>query len=194
MNKLIKMLSKRFLVILFVIFAFFIIATGNKKTRIISYNTNNVKSVQAIHIVNKYNSLIKDNAPKQTDSFQEAIQIAPSEPVSFTGTMTSYGPDCPGCSGKSGCPPRQDFRNGNIYFSDSTYGNVRIVATDSAIPCGTIVKISGTNYGEPIYAVALDRGGAIVQNKMDLLYESNSVAAKAGTQYNVSFEIIRWGW
>ena len=194
MNRLVKMLSKRFLVILFIIFAFFIIATGNSKEKIISYNTNNVKSVQAIHIVNKYNSLVKERAPKVVNSFYEAIKIAPSEPVIFSGTMTSYGPDCPGCSGKSGCPPRQDFRNGNIYFTDSTYGNVRIVATDSAIPCGTIVKITTVNSGEPIYAVALDRGGAIVQNKMDLLYESNSVASSAGTQYNVTFEIVRWGW
>ena len=193
MKKLIKLLSKRFLIILFVIFAFFIIATGNAKKRIVSYNTNNVKSVQAIHIVNKYNSLIKEHAPKVANSFYEVIQIAPVEPVIFTGTMTSYGPDCVGCGGKSGCPPRQDFRNGNIYFDDNTYGNVRIVATDSAIPCGTMFKIN-TNNGEPMYAVALDRGGAISQNKLDLLYESNSVAAQAGTKYNVIFEIVRWGW
>ena len=192
MKKLVRMLTKRFLVILFVIIALFVIATGNKKERIISYNTNNVKSVQAIHIVNKYNSLITEHAPKQVGSFYEAMQIAPYEPVIFTGTMTSYGPDCPGCGGKSGCPPRQDFRNGNIYFDDATYGKVRIVATDSAIPCGTMVKISGS--GDDIYAVALDRGGAVVQNKMDLLYESNAAASAAGTHYNVVFEIVRWGW
>ncbi len=195
MNKLFKMLSRRFLLILFIIFTFFVVASGNKKEEIISYNTNNVKSVQAVHIVNKYNSLLENNShgnkvmAKHVSTFAEAIALAPTEPVSFTGTMTSYGPDCKGCSGKSGCPPRQDFRGGNIYFNDANYGTVRVVATDASIPCGTIVRIN-----DSIYAVALDRGGAIQQNKMDLLYESNTVAAKAGTQYNVKFEILRWGW
>lgn len=194
MNKLVKMLFKRFLVIVFIIFTFFIVATGNKKEKIVTYNTNNVKSVQAVHIVNKYNSLLKEKQPKHASTFYEAMQIAPNEPVSFTGTMTSYGPDCAGCGGKSGCPPRQDFRGGNIYFNDSVYGKIRIVATDSSIPCGTIIKITTNNSGEPFYAIALDRGGAIKQNKMDLLYESNAVASSAGTKYNVTFEIDRWGW
>jgi len=109
--------------------------------------------------------------------------------------MTSYGPDCPGCGGHSACPPRQDFRNGNIYFNDSVYGQVRILATDSSIPCGTIIKVTNPSVSaEPFYAVALDRGGAIVGGKMDLLYETESAAAAAGTQYNVTYEINRWGW
>lgn len=194
MNKLFKMLFKRFLVILFIIFTFFVVATGNKKEKIITYNTNNVKSVQAVHIVNKYNSLLKEKEPKHASTFYEVLQVAPYEPVSFTGTMTSYGPDCAGCGGKSGCPPRQDLRGGNIYFNDSVYGKIRIVATDPSIPCGTIVKITSDKFRESIYAITLDRGGAIKQNKMDLLYESNEVASRAGTQHNVVFEIVRWGW
>lgn len=200
MKKLFKMLSKRFLIILFIIFTFFIVASGNTREKIVTYNVNNVKSVQAVHIVNKYNSLLESNPQnktikvKQVGTFWEAMQIAPREPVGFTGTMTSYGPDCAGCSGKSGCPPRQDFREGNIYFNDSNYGTVRVVATDSSIPCGTMVRITTAGASEPIYAVALDRGGAIKQNKMDLLYESNSAATRAGTKYNVKFEIVRWGW
>lgn len=194
MNKLVKILLKRFLVIVFILSTFLIIATGNKKEKIVTYNTNNVKSVQAVHIVNKYNSLLKEKEPKHASTFYEAMQIAPYEPVSFTGTMTSYGPDCSGCGGKSGCPPRQDFRNGNIYFNDSVYGKIRIVATDPSIPCGTVIKITTNNSDEYFYAIALDRGGAIKQNKMDLLYESNAVASSAGTKYNVTFEIDRWGW
>ena len=201
MKKLLKMLSKRFLVILFILFTFFVIASGNKKEKIISYNTNNVKSVQAVHIVNKYNSLLEENKTNQkvqaiaASSFYEALSIAPAQAVSFPGMMTSYGPDCAGCGGHSACPPRQDFRNGNIYFNDSVYGQVRILATDSAIPCGTIVKVTNPGVSaEPFYAIALDRGGAIVGGKMDLLYETESAAALAGTQYNVIYEINRWGW
>ena len=69
MNKLVKMLFKRFLVIVFIIFTFFIVATGNKKEKIVTYNTNNVKSVQAVHIVNKYNSLLKEKQPKHASTF-----------------------------------------------------------------------------------------------------------------------------
>ena len=201
MKKLLRMLSKRFLVILFILSTFFVMASRNKKETIISYNANNVKSVQAVHIVNKYNSLLEENKTNQkaqvavVSSFYEAISIAASQAVSFPGMMTSYGPDCAGCGGHSACPPRQDFRNGNIYFNDSVYGQVRILATDSSIPCGTIVKVTNPGVSaEQFYAIALDRGGAIAGGKMDLLYETESAAASAGTQYNVTYEINRWGW
>lgn len=201
MKKLLKMLSKRFLVFLFILATFFIIASGNKRERIISYNTNNVKSVQAVHIVNKYNSLLEEKKTNQkakvvaASSFYEAISIAPTQAVSFTGMMTSYGPDCAGCGGHSACPPRHDMTNGNIYFNDSVYGKIRILAVDSSIPCGTIIKVTNPAVAaEPFYAIALDRGGAIVGEKMDLLYETEAQAAAAGTQYSVTYEINRWGW
>ena len=201
MKKLLKMLSKRFLVIAFILFTFFVVASGNSKETIVSYNTNNAKSVQAVHIVNKYNSLLEERKTNNkvvatvVGSFYEAINIAPKQAVSFPGMMTSYGPDCAGCGGHSACPPRQDLTNGNIYFNDSLYGKVRILATDSSIPCGTIIKVTNPNVSaEPFYAIALDRGGAIVGGKMDLLYETEVAAMSAGTQYNVTYEINRWGW
>jgi len=201
MKKILKMLSKRFLVFLFVLATFFIIASGNTREKLVSYNTNNAKSVQAVHIVNKYNSLLEEKKTNKkvqavaAASFYEAISIAPTQAVSFTGMMTSYGPDCVGCGGRSACPPRQDMNNGNIYFNDSIYGQVRILAVDSSIPCGTIIKVTNPAVSaEPFYAVALDRGGAIVGEKMDLLYESEAQASAAGTQYGVTYEINRWGW
>ena len=201
MKKLLKMLSKRFLVFLFILATLFIVASGNKREKIISYNTNNVKSVQAVHIVNKYNSLLEEKKTNQkakvvaASSFYEAISIAPTQAVSFTGMMTSYGPDCVGCGGHSACPPRQDMTNGNIYFNDSVYGKIRILAVDASIPCGTIIKVTNLAVSsEPFYAIALDRGGAIVGEKMDLLYETEAKAAAAGTQYSVTYEINRWGW
>jgi 3D (Asp-Asp-Asp) domain-containing protein len=107
--------------------------------------------------------------------------------------MTGYGPDCVGCTGKVYCPPRNDVRNGNIYFNDNVYGKVRIVAADHSIPCGTMVKISGGKQTSPMMAIVLDRGGVIKGTLMDLLMASEHDSIAVGRQ-NVTYEIVRWGW
>lgn len=195
MKKRKKQYRSKIFMFVFVVFLLFVIALGNKKETIITYNVNNVKSIEAVHIVSKYSSLIKPALPTMYESFEEAISNGPNEPVSFIGTMTGYGPDCVGCGGKVGCPPRQDVRNGNIYFNDNEYGTIRIVATDKSIPCGSIVRISNFRFSsEPIIAIALDHGGAIVGNTMDLLYASEAETKSIGRQKNIQFDIIRWGW
>ena len=129
------------------------------------------------------------------NTFGEAMEKASSMPVAFIGKLTAYGPDCPGCGGTSACPPRQDFRNGNIYFNDQVYGKVRVVAADRSVPCGSIVRITGINiYPEPILAVVMDRGGGVKGNHMDLLFTSQTQLDGFGTSRNIKFEIIRYGW
>lgn len=185
---------------LFVIMIFglgFVILSGNSRKVITTSNINSVKSLQAVHIVNKYNS-IKEAEKKVEipffESFYDAISVASTSPVAFNGKLTAYGPDCPGCSGNSACPPRQNFKNGNIYFEDQVYGKVRVVAADRSIPCGSIVRISGINiYSEPILAIVMDRGGAVNGNHMDLLFTSQSNLEGFVTS-NVKFELIRYGW
>lgn len=195
MRTKIKRYRKQLFMFGFIMVLLFIVALGNEREVIVTYNVNNVKSIEAVHIVSKYSSLIKPELPKLYPTFQEAILNGPNEPVSFIGTMTGYGPDCVGCGGKTGCPPRQDVRNGNIYFNDNEYGQIRIVATDRSIPCGSIVRISNLTFSsEPIIAIALDRGGAIVGNTMDLLYASEHETKSIGRQKNIQFDIIRWGW
>lgn len=194
-------MGKRFLrYFSFVIIVFalaFVILSGNNKTVVMTSNINSVKSLQAVHIVNKYNS-IKEAEKKVEipffESFYDAISVASTSPVAFNGKLTAYGPDCPGCSGNSACPPRQNFKNGNIYFEDQVYGTVRVVAADRSIPCGSIVRISGINiYSEPILAIVMDRGGAVNGNHMDLLFTSQSNLEGFVTS-NVKFELIRYGW
>ena len=185
---------------LFVIMIFglgFVVLSGNSKKVITTSNINSVKSLQAVHIVNKYNS-IKEAEKKVEipffESFYDAISVASTSPVAFNGKLTAYGPDCPGCSGNSACPPRQNFKNGNIYFEDQVYGTVRVVAADRSIPCGSIVRISGINiYSESILAIVMDRGGAVNGNHMDLLFTSQSNLEGFVTS-NVKFELIRYGW
>lgn len=182
----------RIVVILFIAAFFVLVATGNQRESIITYNVNSVKSLEAVHIVNKYTTPTQELIVPWYDSFQEAIKVAPTSPVAFQGSMTGYGPDCEGCGGFSGCPPRQDFRNGNIYFEDATYGTVRVVASDKAIPCGSMVRVK--NYGEPFLAIVLDRGGAIKGSLMDLLCASEKEALAVGRRKNIQYELIRWGW
>lgn len=195
MKQLTIMLSKRFLIFIFIFLCMLVIATGNKKTVVFAQNKNNVKSVQAVHIVNKYNSLLENEKPVEVRTLQEAVKIAPKKNVAFSGNMTAYGPDCKGCGGRTSCPPRQNLSNGNVYFKDKDYGTVRILASDSTIPCGTIVKISNVSITKSyIYGVVLDRGSAIKGKTMDIMYESERKASSFGRQYNVRYEIVRWGW
>lgn len=110
----------------------------------------------------------------------------------FTGQLTGYGPDCYGCSGKTASG--QDVKNGNIYFNDKTYGEIRIVAADKKYPFGTIVRITAPNVFEsPIVAIVLDRGGKIYGNKFDLLFSSEKDTEFTGSQKNVKYEVLRYG-
>jgi 3D (Asp-Asp-Asp) domain-containing protein len=174
---------------------FFLAASSNKINTIKTYNINQVKSVKAVHIVTKYNNLLANVQPLKVKTVEQASAIGQTKPVSFIGTLTGYGPDCVGCNGRVGCPPRQDVRNGNIYYEDAEYGKIRIVASDKKIPCGSIVRISNYSFiNQSFLAIVLDRGGAIVGETMDLLYNSEAETVVVGRQYNIQFDIIRWGW
>lgn len=182
-------------VVLGLFLVLFIIATGNSREVITASDVNQVKSIQAVHIVNKYNNLLENIKPAFAANMNEVMILGPTKPVIFTATMTGYGPDCEGCGGRVGCPPRQDVRNGNIYFEDKEYGKIRIIATDKAIPCGSIVRITNSKESkDPIMSIVLDRGGAIKGNKVDLLFASEKDTTVVGKQNNVQFEIVRWGW
>ena len=109
-----------------------------------------------------------------------------------TGTMSAYGPDCRGCSGHlaTGFDARQ-----SITYQDGTYGTVRIVAGDRKYPFGTIVRIKGA--GSDFNAIVLDRGGDIGIGRrfmFDLLCTSEAEASRYGTHYNLTFEILRYGY
>ena len=124
-------------------------------------------------------------------------QVQETQPVSSglevqTGAISSYGPDCVGCSGTLASGFYAG--NGNIYYQDSTYGSVRIVAGDRSYPFGTIVQVSGTPLGD-FNAIVLDRGGGIGFGKrflFDLLFPSE--AEGFGSYWNITFTILRYGY
>lgn len=111
-----------------------------------------------------------------------------------SGNVSHYGHDCYGCtSGRTATG--YDISDGRIYYTDPTFGSVRIVAAGSEYPYGTILRLS--NASSPIIAIVLDRGGAIGSGKryiLDLLTESNAAAYQAGVRYNTTIEVLRMGY
>lgn len=188
------MISRTFLVI--VLFGLLcVISSGNvKKTNVVS-NMNGVRSIEAIHMVMKYDNREKKLEIRPVNDMAEAREYGPVMPISFEGQMTAYKATCVGCTGKVSCPPRQDVRNDNIYYEDSEYGSIRILAADPNIPCGTIVHITNVTFSsEPIIGIVLDRGGAIKGNIMDFLVGENDDMDVVGRQRGVHYEVMRWGW
>ena len=169
----------------------------NKKEAKALENTDEDEEIEVVveEDVDRENSA-KD---EKEDIITEEVSSAPQETISDVletqvGSLSGYGPDCVGCSGflASGI----DVRNGNIYYSDSTYGNVRILAGDRSYPYGTIVRVKGSRLSEFI-GIVLDRGGSIGIDKkiqFDLLFATERDASPLGLNYNVTFEILRLGY
>ena len=185
-----KVINYYFVIIgLFVIA--FIIVGGNEKTNIVTSNVHNVKSILSSRIVKQNNS-----STKIVTNVGDIRSNGMNGKIKFTGTLTGYGPDCEGCGGHVACRPNQDVRNGNIYYNDSKYGKIRILAADYSIPCGSIIHIENYKFAEnnEFIGIVLDRGSAIVGLTMDLLYPSEADTAVIGRQRNISFTVERWGW
>ena len=188
-----RVIKYYFLIITFFAVAF-IIVSGNQKTNIVTSNVNNVKSLQSTRIVNKPNSFTPKT--KLVTNTNDIKKYGKNHKIEFNGTLTGYGPDCPGCSGIVYCRPNPNVLNGKIYFNDTDYGKLRILAADYSIPCGSIIKISNFKFvdGNEFYGIVLDRGSAIVGLTMDLLYPSEKDTQIIGRQRNIHFSIERWGW
>lgn len=179
------------IVIVFIIGSFIIIGNSFGTYTSVTYDISKNRSIKAIHLVSKY--VLEEVETKTVSSFSEVLDNAETNPVSFTGTMTGYGPDCEGCGGRVGCSPYQNVKNGNIYFNDNEFGKIRIVAGDSKIPCGTIIRVSNLRNYDEFYAIVLDRGGAIKGTLFDLLFVSEKDALTLG-RATATYTIVRWGW
>ena len=99
--------------------------------------------------------------------------------------LTHYGADCGACSGITASGV--DVRN-TIYYNDSQYGTVRIVAMSNSMPMYSIIKIHNY-FGNDITAIVLDRG--VGNGVIDLLTESEAKSSQLGIQY-VNIEVLRY--
>ncbi|MGB4985483.1 MAG: 3D domain-containing protein [Erysipelotrichaceae bacterium] len=120
----------------------------------------------------------------------------------FYPHFSRYGVDCVGCSGektgqgafsvgvKANLASGVQQYNGN-YKPGITFEDYYIVAADPAFPLCTILKIEDHNYQGagltpkvPFYAVVLDRGSAIKNNRLDFYIGTqvnyNSLVSLAG--------------
>lgn len=196
--------------LLLVIMIITLVFVGNTKVYGISIKTKSLKtsdfnSVQfridspindIANIISVDNGLNNTNLYKFTKEFSNNLvsgSIITDVLESFIGKMSAYGPDCNGCSGKVG--GGQVVTNGNIYYNDSNYGTVRIIAADKKYPYGSIIRIK-SNRGE-FLAIVMDRGGDIGFGRrfdVDLLCDSEASASSYGTTYNVTFEVLRYGY
>ncbi len=118
--------------------------------------------------------------------------------LTFTGSLTAYGKDCCGSD-----PARQGITSSgydlkeSLTYNDSTYGKVRIIASDKNFKLYSIIKINDPIDG--IYnAIVLDRAGSVIglnkTKKFDLAVESEQYASSNyGVHRNVIFEVLRVG-
>ena len=181
-----------FLFLCMIFFMCFIVVSSNKKMSVVTSNINNVKSIKSSRIVNETSEIdmVYVNSVDEIKSYGGKLKLG------FVGTLTGYGPDCPGCLGMVYCKPNPNVLNGNIYYEDKEYGKLRILAADYSIPCGSIIKIENFKFipGDELFGIVLDRGSAIVGLTMDLLYPSEDDTVIIGRQRNIIFTVERWGW
>ena len=111
-----KAIISYFLTIIYVFVIIFIIITGKEKTKITTSNVNNVKSIQSSRIENDFDNTFNTSYKlnKIVTNVNDIKKYGKDYKIEFTGTLTGYGPDCPGCGGKVGCYPNPDVRNGNM--------------------------------------------------------------------------------
>lgn len=150
----------------------------------------------------------KEETPEQEEEpvIEEVQKKPPVENVNLVDTssyavlkeetvnMSHYGHDCYGCT--TGYTASGYYvGDGRIYYNDSTFGSVRVVAADRKYPLGTILRLGYR--GSKITAIVLDRGGAIGDSKrfqIDLLTSSNNEAYQLGIVENTTLEVLRLGY
>lgn len=129
---------------------------------------------------------------KMQDDIHTQELLTPKD--SFVGELTGYAGDCPKCTGILACHPRTNVLEKGMFFDDVQYGTIRIVASSSNYPCGTILRFTvGKLSSEPIIAVVMDRG--VTAGVIDLLTENEDYArTNIGRVHNQTFEVLRFGW
>lgn len=112
----------------------------------------------------------------------------------LNGDLTGYAADCPLCNGTLACKTSYNvYKNGVVTYPDKEFGNVRIVASSKALPCGSVIRFDFKSLSEKhIYAIVLDRG--VLGNNIDLLMPTEKDASRYVGRHKISYEVLRNGW
>lgn len=144
---------------------------------------------------------VVEEIKEEDKEVEEEVIVTPDEPNLFydkavimteVGTITGYGPDCRGCSGVTASGHNL---HESVYYEDSEFGTVRILAADRSIPFYSIFRVSNIPGMDPFIAIVLDTGGNVGYGKgtlFDLAFESETTGVVPLTQ-NVTFEMLRSG-
>lgn len=123
---------------------------------------------------------------------EESVPVVSDVLASYTGKMSFYNANCAGCSGITSTGV--DVSDGRIYYQDSKYGQVRIVAAGTEIKKWSIIRIKNSSLGSNVLAIVLDRGGNIgVGRKFLIDMLTNSSEGRGGVQNNITVEVLRSG-
>ena len=98
----------------------------------LAIGTTNVITEGEVGIV--YN--VDGEEVKLKEPITEVIEIGTGAKDTYTGSITGYGADCPGCSGFVSCKTKEGSYNlaqKGEYYNDSEFGNLRIVAADNSL-------------------------------------------------------------
>lgn len=177
-----------------------------KKTNIFITYDKDLKELKTSLNRNKYNEMLnlvnsivyEDVKSKLLEELKEidTLIVKYTAKDSLVGKVSAYTAYCTdGCNGYTASGR---YIGNSIYYNDKEYGTVRIIAGDKSLPFGTIVRFNNLKYyGKEIYAIVLDRGGAIGNGKrvlFDLLFASNKEANDFGIEKNVECDILRKGY
>lgn len=193
--------------LLIILVTILVIVFTIKYPKVNNYNIENNK-YNSYNFVEEVVKLKEENNSQIIEKPKEELNVENKEELpnikdesnsqvleTLVANISGYGHDCYGCT--SGYTASGYYiGDGTMYYEDSTYGKIRVVAADKKYQFGTIVRISNFINEDTFYAIVLDRGGAIGLDKriqFDLLYPKNNDAIPVGIQTNVIFEILRLG-
>lgn len=139
-------------------------------------------------------TIIEDQQPKQEEIKPGTIDSV-YVGLRFTGSMSAYGKDC--CGSNPGMTSSGFDLKTSLYYYDSTYGNLRVLASDRNFKLYSVIKVTDPRDGT-YNAIVLDRAGSIIglnkPKKFDLAVESEAFAANNyGIHSNITFEVLRVG-
>ena len=164
--------------------------TGIKKIENEEKQVEEEKQEEDVNVIDESVSNVEEDLSNNIASASIVTDVLETQ----VGTMSAYGLDCSGCSGRVGAS--YDAAGNNVRYNDPTYGECRIIAADPKYPYGTIIRVKDSKIGT-FNAIVLDRGGAIGIGRrymVDLLFYTEAEASGFGLSRDTTFEVLRYGY
>lgn len=172
-----------------------------KSEEVITEKVSSITNTQVKKIETKNNNQVEPTSTiveEDTKPLEEKKLDSVYVGLTFSGSMTAYGKDCCGTDPSSqGITSSGYDLKESLTYNDSTYGKVRIIASDRNFKLYSIIRVNDPIDG--IYnAIVLDRAGSVIglnkTKKFDLAVESEAYASSNyGVHRNVTFEVLRIG-